>query len=125
MITSIDGRATAITSPAPAAAVTVTPVLDGERPVGAWIAGPDSAVFRPVIDVTRLAGTALAAAGAVAIATVTVAAATRRRPAIGSVTMGPGGWVSVKRAPAPPLRSGAARPWWARLLRAHRLVVER
>jgi hypothetical protein len=125
MITSTDGRAAAITSRAPVATVTVTPVLDGERPVGAWIAGPDSAVFRPVIDVTRLVGTALAAAGAVAIATVTVAAATRRRPAIGSVTMGPGGWVSVKRAPTPPLRSGAARPWWARLLRARRLVVER
>jgi hypothetical protein len=25
--------------------------------------------------------------------------------------------------PLPPLRDGTARPWWARLLRAHRLVV--
>jgi hypothetical protein len=122
MITSIDRRPTATTSPA---TVTISPVLDGERPVGAWIAGPDTAVFRPVIDVTRLAGAVLAVAGAVAIVTATVAAATRRRPAIGAVTMGPGGWVSVKRAATPPLRSGAARPWWARLLRARRLVVER
>jgi hypothetical protein len=122
MVTSIDGRATAVAPPAP---VTVTPVLDGDRPVGAWITGPDTAVFRPVIDVTRLAGAALATVGAVAIATATVAAATRRRPAVGAVTMGPGGWVSVKGAATPPLLSGASRPWWAKLLRARRLVVER
>ncbi len=101
----------------------VVPVLDGERPVGAWISGPDTTVFRPVVDVNRLAGMALVAVGAVAVATV--AATGRRRPAIGTVTMGPGGWVSVKRAALPPLRSGAPRPWWARLLRARRLVAER
>ena len=122
MTTSIDGRATAVTSPPP---VSVTPVLDGERPVGAWVVGPGTATFRPVIDVTRLAGAALAVAGAVTIATVTVVVATRRRPAIGAVTMGPGGWVSVKRSAVPPLRSAASRPWWARALRAHRLVAER
>jgi len=122
MTTSIDGRATAATAPS---TVSVTPVLDGERPVGAWITGPGTATFRPVIDVTRLAGAALAVAGAVTMATVTVVVATRRRPAIGAVTMGPGGWVSVKRAPLPPLRSAAHRPWWARVLHAHRLVAER
>lgn len=103
---------------------TVQPVADGERPVGAWIVGPETAVFRPVVDVDRLAGMALTAIGAVALAAAVVAAA-NRRPAIGSVTMGPGGWVSVRRAALPPLRAGTARPWWARLLRARRLVAER
>lgn len=121
MTTSIDGRA-AVT--VPSATVTVSPVLDGERPVGAWIVGPGTAVFRPVVDVTRLAGTALIAVGAVSIATATIATAARRRPAVGAITMGPGGWASVKRAAVPPLRSSTARPWWARLLRARRLVVD-
>jgi hypothetical protein len=121
MSTSIDNKPALI---APPAAVRVLPVADGERPVGAWVVGPDTAVFRPVVDVTRLAGAALAATGAVVIATVTVAAVTRRRPEIGTVTMGPGGWVSVKRTAGPALRSSARRPWWARLLGAHRLTVE-
>jgi hypothetical protein len=59
----------------------------------------------------------------VLIATAAVAAV-RRRPAIGAVTMGPGGWVSVKRSACPPLRDGSPRPWWARLIGAHRLVVK-
>jgi hypothetical protein len=37
--------------------------------------------------------------------------------------MGPGGWVSLRRTGSPPLRDGSPRPWWAHLLRAHRLVV--
>ena len=118
MTTTIDGR----TALAP---VTVLPVIDGERPVGAWIVGPGTATFRPVVDVTRLAGAALAAAGAATVAVAVVAAAGRRRPEIGTVTMGPGGWVSVKRTSSPPLRSGPPRPWWAHLLRARRLVPQR
>jgi hypothetical protein len=102
--------------------VRVIEVADGARPIGAWIVGPDSAQFRPVVDVSRLAGAGLAVVAAVAIVR---AAAGRRRPAIGTVTMGPGGWVSVKRCGTPPLRSAARRPWWARLLGAHRLVVRR
>ena len=121
MTTSIDRQATVTNS---SAAVRVIPVTDGDRPVGAWVVGPESAAFHPVIDVTRLAGAVLAATGAIVIATVTVAATTRRRPEIGAVTMGPGGWVSVKRTARPALRSSTRRPWWARLLRAHRLVVQ-
>ncbi|MEV6492718.1 hypothetical protein AB0M20_29475, partial [Actinoplanes sp. NPDC051633] len=60
----------------------------------------------------------------VMVAAASVAVAVRRRPAIGTVTMGPGGWVSLKRTGSPPLRDGARRPWWAHALRAHRLVVE-
>jgi hypothetical protein len=120
MTTSIDGR----TAVAPTT-VSVMPVADGERPVGAWIVGPGGAEFRPVIDVTRLAGAVLAAVGAVTVAVTVVAAANRRRPEIGTVTMGPGGWVSVKRTALPPLRSGTPRPWWAHLLNARRLVPQR
>ena len=104
---------------------TVVPVLDGERQVGAWLVGPEKTVFRPVVDLTRLAGAALVATGVIVIGTVAVAGATRRRPAIGSVTMGPGGWLSVRRAAIPTPRPGRPRPWWAHLLRARRLVVER
>src|SRR5690349_20162852 len=106
MTTTLDGRATA----APPDPVTVLPVTDGERPVGAWIVSPDGATFRPVVDVTRLAGAALAAAGAATMAVAVVIAAGRRRPEIGTVTMGPGGWVSIKRTALPPLRSGTPRP---------------
>jgi hypothetical protein len=118
MTISIDGRTTV-------APVTVMPVTDRERPVGAWIVGPDRATFRPVVDVTRLAGIALASVGAVTVAVAVVAAANRRRPEIGTVTMGPGGWVSIKRTALPPLRTSAQRPWWARALRARRLVPQR
>jgi hypothetical protein len=38
--------------------------------------------------------------------------------------MGPGGWVGLKGAALPPLRPARRRPWWARLLRARRMVVE-
>ncbi|MCM4084855.1 hypothetical protein [Paractinoplanes hotanensis] len=105
--------------PAPPPA-TVVPVLDRDRPVGAWIIERDRVVFRPVIDLTGLAG-ALLAFSAVA---VTAVAASRRRTAIGAVTMGPGGWVSVKGTGTPRLRSDAHRPWWAHLLGAHPLVVD-
>jgi hypothetical protein len=64
--------------------------------------------------------------GALAIAAFAVAGATAvgwrwaGRPArIGPITMGPGGWVSVKGA-RPPADPGV-RPWWARLLHAYRL----
>ena len=120
MTTSFDRRTAAAAS---SAQVTVLPVQDGERPVGAWIVGSQAAVFRPVVDIDRLAVMSLAAVAAVAVAAV---ATTHRRPAIGTVTMGPGGWISIKGATRPPLRAPAApRPRWARLLRARRLVVER
>jgi hypothetical protein len=95
----------------------VIPVRRGDRDIGALVIGPERTKFVPAVDATWIATAALAAVVAVA-----AAAAVRRRPAIGAVSMGPGGWVSVKGT-APGLRDGAARPWWAKLLRAHRLVV--
>ncbi|MGY1616204.1 hypothetical protein ACI797_05610 [Geodermatophilus sp. SYSU D00691] len=65
-------------------------------------------------------------AGALAVAALAVGGATAvglrwaTRPArIGPITMGPGGWVSVKGA-KPPADPGD-RPLWARLLRSYRL----
>lgn len=92
------------------------------RPVAVVIADHDGVRYRPVVDIERLAWCAVTAS-ALAAAAVVAAGAARRRPAIGSVSMGPGGWVSLKGAPLPPLRPAERRPWWARLLRARRLVV--
>ena len=99
-------------------------VRNGARPVGAYVTGPQGTCYRPVVDVTTLGVAALATVAVTAVA-VSAGLALRRRPAIGSVTMGPGGWVSLKRTGAPPLRDASRRPWWARVLRARRLVVQR
>ena len=102
--------------------VTVIPVRHGDREIGAYVIGSDTARFVPAVDATRIVVASLATATAMTTA-LSIAVAVRRRPAIGTVTMGPGGWVSLKRAPAPPLRP-ARRPWRAHVLKAHRLVVE-
>lgn len=94
------------------------------RPVGAFAVGPDRVRFHPVVDVQTVT-LAVVAVASVAVAAGTVLEVRRSRPAIGAVTMGPGGWVSVKNAAVPPLRRpGRPRPWWAKALRARRLVPE-
>ena len=90
--------------------------------VGVFVVRGDRTTFRPAVDVQRLARYAVVATGLIAAATV-AAAALRRPPAIGSVTMGHGGWISVKGAPVPALRPSEPRPWWARILHARELVV--
>jgi len=112
-------------APAPHNAV-VLPVVERRhgrsRPVGAFAIDTEGAVsFVPVVDVQRLAWYAVAG---LAGAALTLAAARRRGPSIGSVRMGPGGWVSLKAAAPRRLLPQRRRPWWARLLRAHRLIVE-
>ncbi|BCL14598.1 hypothetical protein [Micromonospora sagamiensis] len=105
--------------------ITLVPVSHRNRTVGAYIVRDGTARFHPVVDVTRIVAWSLAAT---AVTTAAVAMAiTRRRPsAIGTVTMGHGGWVSLKNQPAPALHAAArGRPWWAHLLRARRLVPER
>jgi hypothetical protein len=102
---------------------TVVEVRQGERPIGAYLINDHTAEYRPAVDLTRLGLAALATVAVSAVA-VSAAVAVRRRPAIGTVTMGPGGWVSLKRTGGPPLRDGAHRPWWAHLLRARRLVAQ-
>jgi len=100
----------------------VIPVRSGDREIGAYVIAPDRTRFVPAVDVTAVVLGSMAAATVIAVV-VAAGAARRRPPAIGTVTMGPGGWVSLKRAAAPPLRSAEPRPWWAHALRAHRLVV--
>lgn len=104
--------------------VSVLPVQHGDRPIGAYLVHGETATFCPAVDVTRLATTALATVAVIAVAG-SAAAALRGRSAIGTVTMGPGGWISLKGTGTPPLRPAQRRPWWARLLWARRLVVQR
>jgi hypothetical protein len=120
-----------ITGPPRADGVLLLPVVersaDRSRPVGAFVAGDRGRVrFVPVVDVQRLALYTLAGVtGALAAGTVATALRRDRGPSIGTVHMGPGGWVSLKRTASPMLRTERrSRPWWARLLRARRLVVE-
>ena len=95
----------------------------GDRPVAVVIVDRDGVRMRPVVDIERLAWCVVTASAVVAAAVV-AGSMTRRRPAIGSVSMGPGGWISLKGAQLPPLRPHTRRPWWARILRARRLVVD-
>ncbi|GAB3843539.1 hypothetical protein GCM10029963_18610 [Micromonospora andamanensis] len=101
----------------------LVPVIRDGRPVGVFVATGGRVRYRPLPDPDRLLA---ATAGVLAVGLVTAgitALGRRRPPTVGRLSMGPGGWVSFRgvRAPAP----RAARPWWARLLRARRLVVQR
>jgi len=102
--------------------VSLVPVGHDGRVVGAYVYAGGNVRFRPVIDV-RQALSAVAVVAVVVVAGAAYVAARRRAPAVGAVTMGPGGWISFKGVTAPVLRPADDRPWWARLLRAHRLVV--
>ncbi|MBB2946385.1 hypothetical protein FB565_006153 [Actinoplanes lutulentus] len=112
--------------PAVADHVSIVPIRHGRRTVGAYVMTPEGMRFQPATDVTRIVVTALTAA-ALTVTTIAIAVAVRRPPAIRSVTMGPGGWVSLRGTTMPPTRSGTttSRPWWSRALGARRLVVER
>jgi hypothetical protein len=108
----------------PAAAL--VPVTHAGRPVGAFVVSGGRVRYRRLADPDRLvaAATGAFAVAALAAALGVVASARRRPPAIRTVTMGPGGWISLRGAPLPPPRPDR-RPWWARALRARRLVVAR
>ena len=99
----------------------LVPVYRDGRLTGAFVRSNGSVRYLPTVDPGRVASVATAIA-ALAVAGAAFAAA-RRAPAVGSVTMGPGGWVSFKGVAAPRLRPADNRPWWARMLRARRLVV--
>lgn len=104
--------------------IRVVVVRHGQRPLGAYVLRAGDVRYLPAVDVNRLAATGLATA-VLTVAITVLGRRLRRPPMIGSVTMGPGGWISIKRAGAPPLRDGTPRPWWAHLLGAHRLTVRR
>lgn len=63
-----------------------------------------------------------------AAAAATARALRRGRPQVGHVSMGPGGWVSVRGQRSLPrgvhiaAQTSSKRPWWARLLRAQPTV---
>ena len=117
MITTTNGRTGAV---ARTEAVVLTPVRVGDREIGAYVSGPDGVRYVPAVDVSGIVDAALGATVVVALAAA-AGVALRRRPAIGTVTMGPGGWVSLKRTAGCAPRSAENRPWWARLLGANRL----
>ncbi|GAA0223111.1 hypothetical protein [Cryptosporangium japonicum] len=92
------------------------PSRRGTRTIGAYVRDGGTIRYRPAVDVERLVLGVVAVAGAA----VVLGSALHRTPAVGPVSMGPGGWLSVRgtRAPRP---HEVSRPWWAHLLSAHRL----
>jgi hypothetical protein len=104
--------------------------MSSSHPRGAFVVTGDRVRWRPAVNVTRLLTTA-----EVAVAAVLVARRLSQRPSAtkAQVTMGPGGWVSMKSGavavrpasrpwgrPRPVTGTGtpARRPVWARLLSA-------
>jgi hypothetical protein len=86
------------------------------RTIGVLLVASDGTRWQRTVDVEGLARF-----GIVAAAAVGVAAAVRRPSArVGPLSMGPGGWVSFRGFPAP--KGERRRPWWAVLLRAHRVT---
>lgn len=117
-----EAEPTVIALPGPAE-VALVPVRRDGRMVGAYVLSGETVHYRPVVDLDQ-ALSAVAGIAAVVVAGAAFATARRRPPAVGTMTMGPGGWVSFKGGTAPPLRPAGKRPWWAHILRARRLVVD-
>lgn len=112
------GPPVALPGPEP---VTLVPVLSGgadPRPIGAYVLAHGTVRYRPAFDAREVL-----VAAVIALAVTAVAVTRRRRPTVGTIHMGPGGWVSLKGVPAPAL-TPTHRPLWARALRARRLVIE-
>ncbi len=88
----------------------VVPVQRGRgRTIGVLVVAGDGTRWQRTVDVEGLARFGI------------VAAAVRRPSArVGPLSMGPGGWVSFRGFPAP--KGERRRPWWAVLLRAHRVT---
>jgi hypothetical protein len=102
--------------------------LSGSRPLGAFVVRDGRVRWHPAVDWTRVITTAEVVAGGVLMAGRLAA---RPSAAKARVTMGPGGWVSMKggvMAVRPAERGWrrrrqaggprTRRPWWARLLAA-------
>ena len=108
--------------------------LSGNRALGAFVVRNGKVRWRPALDVTKVITTAEVVVGGVLIARQL---AGRPSGAKSLVTMGPGGWVSMKggamsvrpanrgwiprRRPAAQPSIARRRPWWARLLSAKAL----
>ena len=106
--------------------------MAGDRPMGAFVVRNGRVRWHPAVDLTRVLTTAELVVGSVLIARQL---AKRPGSAKALVTMGPGGWVSMKggvmavrpaerawrRARPAPSAPPTRRPWWARLLSAKTL----
>jgi hypothetical protein len=108
--------------------------MSGNRALGAFVVRNGRVRWRPAVDVTKVITTAEVVVGGVLIARQL---AGRPSGAKAQVTMGPGGWVSMKggamsvrparrawiprRRPAARPAAPRRRPWWARLLSAQAL----
>jgi hypothetical protein len=105
--------------------------MSGSRPLGVFVMRKGRVRWHPAVDWTRVITTAEVMVGGVVIARRLAA---RPSGAKALVTMGPGGWVSMKggamavrpaergwrrrRSSAPAAPARTRRPWWARLLSA-------
>ena len=95
----------------------VVPVQRGRgRTIGVLVADGEGTRWQRTVDVEGLARLGIVAAAAVGLATAV------RRPSarVDRLSMGPGGWVSFRGFPVP--KAERRRPWWAVLLRAHRIT---
>jgi hypothetical protein len=108
--------------------------MSGSRPMGVFVLRGGRVRWRPAVDWTRVITTAEMMAGGVLIARRLAA---RPSAAKAHVTMGPGGWVSMKggvmamrpaerawrrrRTSTQAASARRRRPWWARLLAARTL----
>ena len=107
-----DGRSTRAVFP-PA----VVPVQRGRgRTIGVLVTDGESTRWQRTTDVEGLAKLGIVAAVAVGVA----AAVHRPSARVDRLSMGPGGWVSFRGFPVP--KGERRRPWWAVLLRAHRVT---
>ena len=104
--------------------------MGGSRPMGAFVINGGRVRWHPAVDLTRVITTAEVMVGGVLIARQLAA---RPSAAKARVTMGPGGWVSMKggvmavrpaergwlrKRSRPTAAAPTRRPWWARLLAA-------
>jgi len=114
--------------------IVVTRVENGSpRTVGVFELTGDTLSWHAALDVQRLAERGQILAG-VALASAAVAVTAHAwhhgHPQVGRVSMGPGGWVSVRGSRVTPRgvrraapRTPEPRPWWARVLGAEQVAT--
>jgi hypothetical protein len=99
------------------------PILRGSpgRTVGVLVDDGDGLRWQPTPDVEALVRLGIVAAAVVALPVGVTWGLRRPVARVDRLAMGPGGWVSFKGFAVPKGRQ-ERRPWWARLLRAHRVT---